>query len=199
MIKEYLLSEENQRILISVKRSSRKSIGLEVRTAGEVIVRIPNRLSDKRLKEFIESHKTWIFQKIALIKQKKESKKELRVPAWDTLSDMEREKIKEKISHRIQYYSKKMQVEYQRVTIRNQKTRWGSCSSKGNLNFNYRLFYLPEELLDYVMVHELAHRRHMNHSPQFWQEVETYCPDYEICRKKLGEYRFATEEENENL
>ena len=92
-----------------------------------------------------------------------------------------------------------MQVEYQRVTIRNQKTRWGSCSSKGNLNFNYRLFYLPEELLDYVVVHELAHRRYMNHSPQFWQEVETYCPDYETCRKKLGEYRFATEEENENL
>ena len=78
MIKEYLLSEENQRILISVKRSSRKSIGLEVRTAGEVIVRIPNRLSDKRLKEFIESHKTWIFQKIALIKQKNREQKRVK-------------------------------------------------------------------------------------------------------------------------
>ena len=100
---------------------------------------------------------------------------------------------------RDRYYSGKMQVEYGRITIRNQKTRWGSCSSKGNLNFNYRLFYLPEELLDYVVIHELAHRRYMNHSMQFWQEVAAYCPNYDRYRKKLGEYRFVEKEKNENL
>lgn len=199
MMREYLLLEQNQRILVSVKRSSRKSIGLEVRTTGEVIARIPNRLSDKRLKEFIENHKIWIFQKVAFVEQKIDSKKELRVPFWDDLTDREREKIKEKISGRVQYYSGKMQVEYGRITIRNQKTRWGSCSSKGNLNFNYRLFYLPEELLDYVVIHELAHRRYMNHSMQFWQEVAAYCPNYDRYRKKLGEYRFVEKEKNENL
>lgn len=199
MMREYLLSEQNQRILVSVKRSSRKSIGLEVRTTGEVIARIPNRLSDKRLKEFIENHKIWIFQKVAFVEQKIDSKKELRVPFWDDLTDREREKIKEKISSRVQYYSGKMQVEYGRITIRNQKTRWGSCSSKGNLNFNYRLFYLPEELLDYVVIHELAHRRYMNHSMQFWQEVAVYCPNYDRYRKKLGEYRFVEKEKNERL
>ena len=99
--------------------------------------------------------------------------------------EMEREKIKEKISHRIQYYSKKMQLEYLRVTIRNQKTRWGSCSSAGNLNFNWKLVLMPSELLDYVVVHELAHRKEMHHSPRFWAVVEKELPDYRERREKL--------------
>ena len=69
------------------------------------------------------------------------------------------------------------------------KTRWGSCSSKGNLNFNYQLYYMPEELMDYVVIHELAHRRYMNHSEQFWAEVEKYCPDYRSRRNSLRLYR----------
>ena len=108
-------------------------------------------------------------------------------PPYDEFSRKERDEIKEKITQRVQYYSLKMDVTYNRVSVRNQKTRWGSCSSKGNLNFNYRLFYLPEELLDYVVVHELAHRLHMNHSKDFWQEVERYFPDYKECRKQLKE------------
>lgn len=99
--------------------------------------------------------------------------------------------IKEKIGSRVAYYSKIMGVTVGRITIRNQKTRWGSCSSKGNLNFNYQLYYLPEELLDYVVIHELAHRRHMNHSADFWAEVEKYCPDYKVQRKWLKEYKLV--------
>ena len=77
------------------------------------------------------------------------------------------------------------------ITIRNQKTRWGSCSSKGNVNFNYQLYYMPRELMDYVIIHELSHRRHMNHSAEFWQEVEKYCKTYRECRKKLRDYEIA--------
>ena len=72
--------------------------------------------------------------------------------------------------------------------MRNQKTRLGSCSSNGNLNFNNRLLFVPKELVDYVVVHELAHRKEMNHSNAFWNVVEKYMPDYEERRKKLREY-----------
>ena len=80
-----------------------------------------------------------------------------------------------------------MKVTYGRITIRDQKTRWGSCSSRGNLNFNWRLLLMPERVMDYVIVHELAHRREMNHSAAFWQIIETYLPDYRERRQWLKE------------
>ena len=88
-----------------------------------------------------------------------------------------------------EHFAEVMGLTYGSVSMRNQKSRWGSCSSKGNLNFNYRLAYLPEELLDYVVVHELAHRRHMDHSKDFWNEVNTYYPNYKNCKKQLNEIR----------
>ena len=80
-------------------------------------------------------------------------------------------------------------MDYGRITIREQKTRWGSCSSKGNLNFNWKLVLLAPELLDYVVVHELAHRREMNHSKNFWKIVEAELPDYRERRARLKECR----------
>ena len=83
------------------------------------------------------------------------------------------------------YYLRNIGVDYGIITIREQKTRWGSCTSEGNLNFNWLLMLAPPEILDYVVVHELCHRKEMNHSAAFWREVEHILPDYRERKKWL--------------
>ncbi len=89
------------------------------------------------------------------------------------------------IPQRARYFSRLVGVQYGCITIRNQKSKWGSCSSQGNLNFNCLLMLCPPEALDYVVIHELCHRKEMNHSPRFWAEVEKVDPDYKAHRKWL--------------
>lgn len=91
------------------------------------------------------------------------------------------------IPEKVRHYAPLVGVDYGRITIRNQRTRWGSCSSKGNLNFNYLLMLLPDDVIDSVVVHELCHRKHMNHSPQFYAEVERVFPEYKSSNKWLNE------------
>ncbi len=108
------------------------------------------------------------------------------------LTDAERKeliiKAKAVIPQRVQYYAPIVGVDYGRITIRCQRTRWGSCSSKGNLNFNCLLMLMPEKVIDSVVVHELCHRKHMNHSAQFYAEVERVFPEYKKCRAWLKEH-----------
>ncbi len=191
MIQELKLKQGEREIHLKVIRSARKSIGLEVRGEETVYVRIPAGLPDPELKRFIEERRQWIFEKTSLVQKRKDNRVETGATPPEALSPEEIRKITERFSSRVQYYSRRMGVTVGRITIRNQKTRWGSCSAKGNLNFNYQLYYLPEELLDYVVVHELAHRRYMNHSEAFWNEVEKYCPSYRQCRERLKIYKIS--------
>lgn len=82
------------------------------------------------------------------------------------------------LEQRAEKYARLLDVTYQKIHIKDQKSRWGSCSGKGNLNFNWRLIMAPDEVLDYVVIHELCHLVHMNHSPDFWSLVEQICPSY---------------------
>lgn len=189
---EIKLKKDNQTMTLRVIRSARKTIGLQVKEDGEVLLRIPNRLSARALQDFLNREQSWIWQKAEQMQSRIKQREATGATPVGQLSREELEKIKEKIGSRVRYYGKIMGVTVGRITIRNQKTRWGSCSSKGNLNFNYQLYYLPDELLDYVVIHELVHRRYMNHSADFWAEVEKYCPDYKIYRKQLNEYRLTT-------
>ena len=84
-----------------------------------------------------------------------------------------------------------MGISYGRITVRSQQSRWGSCSAQGNLNFNCLLMLCPEQIRDYVVIHELCHRRQLNHSSVFWAEVEAACPDFRLHRQWLKEHGAA--------
>ena len=185
------LQKENQTLVLSVVRSARKTIGLQVCENGDAVLLIPNQLSADALQKFLDSEHAWIWKKVEQMQMRMEQRQETGAVPVGELSRDELEKIKKKIESRVNAYKKAMGVTIGWITIRNQKTRWGSCSSKGNLNFNYQLYYLPDELLDYVVIHELAHRRYMDHSKEFWDEVEKYCPDYRERRQQLKKYKLV--------
>lgn len=170
-------------------RTRRKTIGLEISPDLQITVRAPYHLSDVRIREFVESKQTWILKHLAIMQDRQAHDP---IPAG-VISDKELRHMTEEariiIPERVKYFAKIIGVTYGRITIRHQKTRWGSCSSSGNLNFNCMLMATSPELIDYVVVHELCHRKQMNHSPLFWKEVEEILPDYRNLRSRLREYR----------
>ncbi len=157
-------------------RSSRKTLGLQITQAGELIVRAPNRLPLREIDRLVEEKQDWIqktIQKVRAAKQAGEASP-LRDGDIRALADRARRDIPPRVFRAAQARG----VTYGRITIRNQTGRWGSCSSTGNLNFNCLLMLAPTSVQDYVVVHELSHRRHMDHSAAFWQEVASVLPDY---------------------
>ena len=168
-------------------RSDRRSIGIEVDREGKVTVRAPYSCEKKRIERFLLEKENWIRQKVKLQKKnamKRQEKREMPEAEKKYYRNLAREVL----GARTGYYARKMGVTYGRISIREQKTRWGSCSSEGNLNFHWKLVLMPPEVLDYVVVHELAHRKEMNHSRKFWAEVKNVLPDYEKRRKWLKEF-----------
>ena len=188
MINEYRILYDTNELPVQVIRSKRKTMAVQVTTDCKVIVRVPFGVSDRNIQDFITRHRGWIVQKYMEASVRKKQSQQSDIPLYESLDSRTKKRIKETITEKVRDYSQIMGVTVGRVSIRNQKTRWGSCSSKGNVNFNYRLYYMPESLLNYVVIHELAHRKHMNHSPRFWEEVSKYCPDYRECRKQLRDY-----------
>lgn len=173
---------------VTVIRSNRKTVAIQVNSDLSVTVRATRSVSEKDIEEILKKKEAWISKHIEKIKETKE-----RVEAEPT-EKLTREKVialaeeaLKVIPERVEYFAKVIGVTYGKITIRNQKTRWGSCSSKGNLNFNCLLMLAPPEVLDYVVVHELCHRKQMNHSKAFWLEVEKVLPDYKEARKWLKE------------
>ena len=164
-------------------RSDRKSVSLQVKPDGSVVVRAPRKLARYRIAQFVKNHEDWILKQQKKLEDYRESRY--------VITDEERregvQKALQIFPERTAYFAARMGVNYGRITIREQKTRWGSCSSAGNLNFNWKLVLMPPEILDYVVVHELAHRKEMNHSSEFWAIVEKELPDYRERRERLKE------------
>ena len=168
---------------ISIIRSSRKTLSIQLKN-GEIIARAPLRMKDKDIYSFIESKKSWIEKNLAKIEEREKANSNAEAFTQEEIKALA-EKAKTIIPERVKYYAPMIGVTYNRITIRCQRTRWGSCSSKGNLNFNCLLALFPLEIIDSVVVHELCHRKHMNHSPQFYAEIEKVFPEYRRCNKWL--------------
>lgn len=183
--------EREGTILAEVVYSRRRSLGLEVQADGRVVVRVPARISDQAVLSFIKGRQEWIVEKWFAQRRRLEEKQARPRPEYEADPALERalrEKARRRIGERAAYFAEQMGVDYGRISIRAAKTRWGSCSGAGNLNFHWKLILMPPEVLDYVVVHELAHRREMNHSPRFWAIVEAALPDYKVRRRWLKEH-----------
>ena len=164
-------------------RSSRKTLSIQITPAGEVILRCPNRLPKRDAEAFLNSKRAWI--------EKHLSAREPVEPLTQEELIHLAEAAKKDLSPRVSFWAARIGVTYGHITVRNQRTRWGSCSSKGNLNFNCLLMLCPEEIREYVVIHELCHRKEMNHSPAFWTEVARFCPDYTARRDWLKAHSAA--------
>lgn len=166
---------------INVKniRSNRKTLSIELRP-NEIIARTPMRMKEKEILNFIESKKDWIDKHLTKLNERQKVLNDLKPFTQEEIKQFTA-KAKLDIPKRVEYYAKIIGVDYNRITIRCQRTRWGSCSSKGNLNFNCLLVLLPDEIIDSIVVHELCHMKQMNHSARFYAEIDKVFPNYKKC------------------
>lgn len=168
-----------------VIRSKRKTLGMEVNAQG-LLIRAPLKTTDAQIHTFIIQHKDWIEKNMKKMEQRRSQLGDMQKLTPDEIRELADQALKV-IPERVRYYAPKIGVTYGRITIRNQRSKWGSCSAKGNLNFNCLLMLMPPEVIDSVVVHELCHRKEMNHSDRFYAEVLKVYPDYHKWDRWLKE------------
>jgi predicted metal-dependent hydrolase len=162
-----------------------RRLKLRVTGEGKVLVTIPQRSSLVKAEQFVREYSPWITEQLE--KYASATMRTSFVPLGATYHTY-RLRAHRLVRDKIAEWNKQYRVPFKRVSIRAQSTRWGSCSRSGTLSFNYKIYFLPEPLLDYVIVHELCHVREMNHSRKFWAQVAETIPDHVARRRALGRY-----------
>lgn len=170
---------------IEVIRSRRRTLCIEIRE-GRPVLRVPLRASNAEISRFLEQKRHWIETHLARAESLEQMKQSVPVLTPEERQILARQ-ARLVFPARVDFYARQLGVTYGRITLRMQRTRWGSCSSKGNLNFNCLLLLAPPEVLDSVVVHELCHRKHMNHSAAFYAEILRVFPDYRHWDRWLKE------------
>ncbi len=209
-----------------IRRSSRKTLSIEVTADGRLVVHAPRFMLRGTIDHFLTEKADWIAKK-----QQAAAKEQTMLPpitdgaVWQIGDSSVRFRLESGLpcavwnaqtaelylptenakaalitwlkaqalpflTQQTQAWAAKMGVRVAAVKISNAKTQWGSCNSKGVVHLHWALICCPRALMDYVIVHELCHRRYMDHSPRFWQEVAAFCPDWKQCRKQLSAYRY---------
>lgn len=169
-------------------RSDRRSFAIEIDRDKKIKVRVPRRASKAQIEGLLKEKQDWILRTLNKIDKRNAIEKS----EENQIEKLEPEEVKrlkkearERLTELTEYWAGRMGISYGRISIRGQKTRWGSCSSKGNLNYNYLLTLCPDDVIEYVVIHELCHRIYMNHSKRFWEKIEEFCPNYRQARKWL--------------
>lgn len=166
------------------RRARLRRITLSVNSKGKVRVTAPKLVSKSVIEKFVQSKHEWI--EGVLKKLEAVTKSQFSGPKFSYHANKAR--AKKIITERVKHFAQLHGFIFKRISIKNTSSRWGSCSTKENLNFNYKLIFLSEDLRDYVVVHELCHLRHHNHSAQFWREVSHILPDYRVRERELKKY-----------
>ena len=165
-------------------RTNRKTKAIYERKNGEVDVRAPLRVSDKKIQEFVQEKQDWITKTQNKIKQKVQKKQVLSIEEKNKLID----KANEYIPTRVLFLSKQLSLPITKIKITSAKSYWGCCNIKNEVSFSWRLMLMEDKVIDYVVVHELAHIKEHNHTKKFWDEVRKVIPDYEIYIEKLKKF-----------
>lgn len=167
-----------------IHRSKRaRYVRLSVEPGGTVVITAPIRLSDSAVEQFVERNLMWIENAIVRMQDRKA------LPVRGRKAYLKyKEEARQSISARVAYWSRVYGFRHGRIAIKDTTSLWGSCSRRGNLNFSYKLIFLPEELQEYVVVHELCHLKQPNHSQAFWALVAKGQPEYRRMRTELRKY-----------
>ncbi|MFC1687090.1 M48 family metallopeptidase [Patescibacteria group bacterium] len=183
------ISFDNKNISYTLRKSKRvRRMRLAVFVDGSVVVTTPYNLRENIAEKFIREKSRWLFTKLDYFRQFK-LKPVARHSQGSYLKS--RDDSYRFVIERVQHFNNEYTYPFKRVSIRNQKTRWGSCSKKGNLSFNYKITSLPPRLADYIIVHELCHLKEFNHSKKFWSLVGQTFPDYKEIKKTLKQYSLS--------
>lgn len=163
---------------VEVRRSKRKSAAIKITADMQIVVFVPLYVSDNEIERMVISKSKWIDEHMLKVQSTIDERSKLEKITFEQVKELADQAV-EYIPKRVKYYAEKENFVYNKITIKNLVSRWGSCSTKGNLNFNCLLMLTPDYVIDYIVVHELCHLREMNHSEKFWTEVEKIMPDYQ--------------------
>lgn len=171
-------------IAYSITRRRRSRLSILVDGNRGVRVISPLGLSDKQIADFVLKNREWIDRAVL----KAERKKEIPIIGVQKSFHAHNARAKKILTERVQFFAKQMGINFSKVTIKRTKRQWGSCSSSGVISLHYKLIFLSPQIMDYVVVHELCHIRHPNHSPAFWRAVGAVLPSYRQAKVELSEY-----------
>lgn len=163
---------------VEVRRTKRKSAAIKITADMQIVVFVSLYVSDNEIERMVISKSKWIDEHMLKVQSTIDERSKLEKITFEQVKELADQAV-EYIPKRVKYYAEKENFVYNKITIKNLVSRWGSCSTKGNLNFNCLLMLTPDYVMDYIVVHELCHLREMNHSEKFWAEVEKIIPDYQ--------------------